>query len=187
MSKKIKIIVCIVLLIIIAVASFNTLKIHKQKMRIKGYLEYINSEVVEHRMETPEFMHVVLSAYKGEANGRNILKSIEYFTCDIIPELKKKCSSKSSCKSYYNSHKVELEKEIGVTNFNDFYSICNKCKKIDNPEFLEKTRFDTDRIQKTNNGLNCVLYYKYSDSDEISFDINISNSMYSDKGFIIIK
>ena len=187
MSKRIKIIVCIILLSITLLASFNTIKIYRQKKEIKNYLEYINSDMVEHRMETPEFMHVVLSAYKGDASGLNILKSIEYYTCDIIPRIKKNCTNKSSSKRYYNSHKIELEKELGVNNFNEFYDICVKCNNINNADFLEKTWFDTNKIEKTSNGLKCVLYYKYCDSDEISFNITISNSVYSDKGFIIIR
>lgn len=187
MSKKIIIIICVILLLITAFASCKTLKIYKQKKEINKYLDYINSDAVEHRMETPEFMHVVLAEYKGDAKGLSILKSLEYFTCDVIPDIKKNCGNDFKAKSYYNNHKIQLENQIGINNYNDFYEICKKLDFAKNLGALEYTKINTDSIKRTNNGLDFVIYYKYSDVDEISFNITIDNSTYQDKGFINVK
>ena len=187
MYKKIIIIICVILLIITALASFNTLRIYKQKKEINKYLEYINSDAVEHRMETPEFMHVVLAEYKGDAKGLSILKSLEYFTCDTITDIKKHCSNDFTTKRYYKSRKIQFQEEFGVNNYNEFYDICKKLDFSKDIGELEYTKINIDSIKRTNDGLNFDICYKYSNHDEILFNILVDNSTYQDKGFISIK
>ncbi len=187
MSKKIIAIVCVCLLLISSIAIFNIVKIRKQKKEVDKYLEYVKSTNIDHNINTPEYMHVVLAAYRGEAKGISVLKSIEYLSDTIVPEINKNCGNKISSWFYYSNHSRQLKQEICVNNFKEFYEICKKCKSIKNRDFLESSTFDADSVKRTNQGVDCVLYLKYSDSEEISFNITVLNTIPNNRGFIIVR
>lgn len=181
MPKKIIYSIIAILVLIIIIATYNTIIHHNQEKNVEKFMAYINSEEVGSEVKTPTNTHVVLAAYKGSTKGLNIVKSLSYFKNSIIPEVHKKCSNKFLAKRYYNTHKIQIEKELGITNFNDFYTLSTECKKyVENSE-EEYCKFDADSVKKENNRVTATLLLKYKNGEEMQFNIQILNKTASDR------
>ena len=186
MSKKYLIIILILLLIII-ITLYNVLIHIKQRNEINKYIEYINSEENDMEIKNPEYMHVVLATYKGDVEGLNILKSIFYISNNVIPSINKKCGNIISTKRYYKTHKIQVQKQIGIDNFNEFNELAKKIRAIKETEQIEYIKFDIDTIKKKTDGVSVVMNVKYYNSEEIKVSIKILNEKFSDKTSVIIK
>lgn len=187
MSKKIIKISIIVLILISIIAIYNTIIHHNQNKKIEEFMNYINSKDVDSGLQTPQFIHVVLATYKGKAEGLNITKSITYFINNTIPEINKKCRNSISTKMYYNNHKIQIEKQLGIDNYNDFKQLAEKCRGLSNTSTVEYVKFSMDEIHRNSDNTEATLHLKYDSNDEISFDLTILNEVYSDRTSVNIK
>lgn len=187
MSKKI-ISFCIVILVaIIIIATYSTIIQRNQKKEVERFMNYINSDEIGSEIKTPKYMHVVLATYKGKVEDLSILKSIMYFTNNIIPEIQQKCNNKLESRIYYKRHSLQISKQIGVNNIDDFYQIVYKCNMLTESDEIEYIKFDIDSIEKDKEGLRADLYLKYKQSEEVRFNIKILNNTYADQTSVIIK
>ena len=186
MSKKYLIIILILLLIII-ITLYNTLIHVKQENEINKYIEYINSDEIDTELQTPEYMHVVLATYKGDVEGLNILKSIFYNIKNLIPNINKNCGNIVSTKIYYKTHKMQIQKQIGIDNFNEFNELVKKCRAIEESDKIEYVKFDIDNINKETDGVSAVMHVKYTKSEELKLNIKILNEKFLDKTSVFIK
>lgn len=188
MTKKVLSIIIAILILIIVVATYSTIIHHNQKKKVQEFLDYTNSTEKGGELITPNYLHVVLGVYKGEASGLNILKSINYFTNNIVPEIHKKCGNIITSRLYYNNHKTQLQKQIGIDNFDDFYEIVKKCELMNDEEYtIEKIEFDKDSLNKDKDGVTASFRVKYINSGEIEFNVKVLNSVYSDRTSVNIK
>lgn len=188
MSKKATIIIAIVLLSIISLYSiYGAIISIRQKKEVENYMNYINSDEIGSELKTPDLMHVVLSAYKGEANGLKILKSVMYFKNNLIPDIQKNCGNRLFAKIYYSRHSKQLYNEFGINNKEEFYALVDKCNQLGNVENLKTVRFDTDSIKRVSDGVYVELKMKADGNSEVTFNVGILNEVYSDKTSVIIK
>lgn len=187
MSKKIISVFIVILIAITIIATYNTIIQRNQKKQIEKFMNYINSDEIGSELKTPKFMHVVLATYKGKVEDLAILKSIMYFNNNIIPEIQQKCDNKIESKIYYKNHSLQISKQIGINNFDEFYEIVDKCNTLTENDEIEYIKFDIDSIKKDNKGLNVILFLKYNQSEEVSFNILILNNVYSNQTSVIIK
>lgn len=187
MSKKVLSIIIAILVIIILFATISSIKHYNQRKQAEKFMKYVTSTEVDSDIKTPELMHIVLAAYKGDCGGLNIVKSINYFANNNVPEINKKCGNKLSAKMYYNNNKYKLEKQIGITNFEDFYKLVERCKLSKKSNIVESLRVDVNSVERELNGVKARIYIKYNDSEEISFDIKILNDVFPDKTSVIIR
>ena len=192
MKKKLNIslvilIMLAILIMIIIVATYNAIILNKQNKEIDKFIEYVNSTEKGSELQTPELTHVVLAAYKGEASGLKIVKTIMYYANNNIPEIHEKCSSKFSSKRYYKAHKIQIYKQLGIDNFDDFYVLAEKCMRIKNTGNIESIRFDYNSVKIEDDGVSAVLCIRYEDSDEVSFNVKILNSTSSNQTSINIR
>ena len=188
MSKKSIIIIAMVALCIITVISLYGIIIsNKQKKEVQNYLDYINSEEIGSELKTPDSMHVVLSAYKGELKGLTILKSIMYFKNNMITDIQKNCGNRLFAKIYYSRHSNQLYREFGINNKDEFYELVDKCNMLGDVENLEYVRFNTKSIVRASEGVFAELRMKERGNTEVIFNVGILNKTYSDKTSIIIK
>ncbi len=187
MSKKVLSIIIAILVIIILIATISSIKHYNQRKQAEKFMNYVTSTEVDSDIKTPELMHIVLAAYKGNCEGLNIVKSINYIANNTIPEINKKCGNKMSAKIYYNNNKYKIEKQTGIKSFDEFYKLVERCKVSKKSNTVESMRADVNSIERESNGVKARIYVKYNDSDEISFDIKILNDVFSDKTSVIIK
>lgn len=188
MSKKTTIIIAIVLLCIISIISiYGTIISNRQKKEVKNYMNYINSDEVGSELKTPDLMHVVLAAYKGEAKGLTILKSVMYFKNNLIPDIQKNCGNRLFANIYYRRHSKQLYNEFGINNKEEFYVLVDKCNQLGDVNKLKTIGFNTDSIKRVNDGLYVELKMKTDGNSEVTFNVRILNKVYSDKASVIIK
>lgn len=186
MSKK-YIIIILFLLLIILISLYNTLILIKQKNEINKYIEYINSDYFDTELQTPKYMHVLLESYQGDVEGTNILKSIFYSVNNVIPNISKNCRNIINTKIYYKTHKIQIQKQIGIDNFKEFNELVKKCRVIEESDKIEYIKFDIDNIKKTDDGVSAIMHVKYTNSEELKFNIKILNEKFSDKTSVFIK
>lgn len=187
MSKKVISIFIVILIAITTIATFNTIIQRNQKKQIEKFINYINSDEIGSELQTPKFMHVVLATYKGKVEDLTILKSIMYFNNNIIPEIQKKCDNRIESKIYYKNHNLQIAKQIGINNIEEFYQLVDKCNTLTENDKIEYIKFDIDSIKKDDKGLNVTLLLKYNQSEEVGFNISILNNVYSNHTSVIIK
>lgn len=187
MSKKIIKISIVVLVLISIIAIYNTIIHYNQNKKVEEFFNYINSQDVDSELQTPQFMHVVLATYRGKVEGLSILKSITYFTNNTIPEINKKCGNAFGARMYYNNHKIQIEKQLGIDNYKDFKSLAEKCSNLKDVSTIEYMKFNMDEIHRNSDNTEATLYLKYSNCDEISFNIKVLNEVFSDRTSVNIK
>ena len=187
MSKRMMIIITMVLLVLItSISIYGTVVAKKQQKEIDNYLNYINSDEIGNEVKSPDFIHVVLAAYDGDVNGKTIVKSISYFENNILPEIQKKCGNKLLAGIYYSRHSNQLYKEYGITNKKEFNELVQKCKQID-MDNIKSNEFNVDSIEVKDDSLNVELKIKDTSNNTAIFSVRILNKANADKTSVIIK
>ena len=90
-------------------------------------VNYINNDKkINSGTETVGNISEVFSLYEGDMNSIVLDKSAYNFAVNLIPEYYKI----QDVTEYYNQNKKIIERYIGITNFDDFYKLVEKIKKL---------------------------------------------------------
>lgn len=181
--KKRKILIILILIILLVL--MITLIILKSHIRTpKENLEYINSDEMDSGTFSPQMIHIVIAYYEGDLNPKAISKSTYYFVNNMIPKLLKECSDDSKIDKYFEKNMDEIKFNIGINDKDEFKALMQEIKKLSGKLEFESSRFDRDNITRENSSLKTILYVKYKNNPELSFDVTISNKVYNNKSSI---
>ena len=175
----------LILLILVLLMCMITLIIIKNQLRTpEENLKYINSNEMDKGTVSPEMIHVVIASYEGELNPKAISKSTYYFINYVIPEYLNECKNDSKTDKYFEKNKDKINLDIGINNKDEFKNLIQEIKKLSGKLEFESSRFDKDNINKESYNLKTILYVKYKNNSEISFNVTISNKIYNNKSSI---
>lgn len=173
----------IIILIFLVIIAFNVilLKINISQINTVQYdLEYINSDEVPEGIESPKFIGKTFSQYSGNVKAISVSKACYMFATEILPEYRKACAEEDITR-YYNKHAGNIFILTGIQTQDDFSSLIEEIKKLDEDLIFESYRFDFNNISINNDYIIAKLYIKYKSCDEVMVNVKIYNQVYADR------
>lgn len=174
--RKILRIIILILIIMLAIIALFFLSSDGQTYLIVNYIN--NDKKINSGTETVGNISEVFSLYEGDMNSIVLDKSAYNFAVNLIPEYYKI----QDVTEYYNQNKKIIERYIGITNFDDFYKLVEKIKKLNGNNLkLEKYMIYEKSTTKNIDTITTVLAIQYENNDKILFKLEILNNIEKNK------
>lgn len=176
-NKIKRLLVILGILLIVAITAIVIIKYNPTDRRLKK----IYNEEYEGRIEKmPLNVSPLFEKYTGKINQRSIYKAMYIFVDDIVPKYYskfKKDFNRDNIENYYDKKSMIIEKELGITEKQEFVKFIQELEKIKNSELnLEEYIIVPESINNTNKSLKFVLLIKYEGNSRIAYNLEILNS-----------
>lgn len=186
--KKIKILICICLILLIALLGF--LLLNPELKSYRQLDEILVSDQMDEHLVLPSGLYMLMSEYKGSLTTEIISKQYNHYATVLIPKYYKNCKDLSSdeLNSFFNKNSKVIYIELGYDNVTDFEKFINVLKTLkgENLEF-ESYSLLIDSLQKTKDGKSMYLSIKYKDNSEVVFNSYVERKKTEDRPSIILK
>lgn len=186
-----KILKIIILLFLVAVVIFSVILFILLRNSVDGKLNDIYNEDIIGEIEImPLNVEILFTEYNGFTNQRSIYKSMNYFVTETIPKyyLEIKNLNQEEIKQYYNRNTQNIEKEIGITDENNFVKFAENIQKLTGEELsLSKYVINPNSVSRYSTYTGGVILVTYENNEKIGFYMEILNDADQTKTPIIYK
>lgn len=177
-SKILKLMIVLLSIILIVILAVFILFFNNSTNK---NLRYIYDTEVEGQIEKmPLNVVYAISEYKGSVNQRSIYKALYMLVDEMIPKYKNLLSeiNEVGISNYFNKNKIEIAKELGITEENDFISFIGTIKELNGETLtLEEYTFHPEGTSKKTGYLQTILLIKYAGNEKIGLYVKLSNEV----------
>ncbi len=152
---------------------------------INRYLNYIYNENKENDIgKMPMDVSKLFVEYKGTVPQITIYKTMYSFVDKIIEKyyLETNNLNEEQLNEYYSKNRKNIEKEIGISELNQFIKFLEPIKKLTGTELkLNNYTINSNTITRYATYTKFVLLVKYENNETIGFYLEILNSVDKEK------
>lgn len=176
---KKRLIFCILIIIILATIFIIKNNLPEDRLLRKIYNKDADFEILRY----PNNVSFLFRDYEGKIENFSIYRSIYDFVKNEIPKYHSdlKTSNDKQIKNYFEKHKNEIGKILGIDREEEFYNFVKTLKNLETEKLeLEKYLINSDvKLEDSDTYYRFVLLVKYKDNDEIGFYMEIPKYNYS--------
>lgn len=152
---------------------------------IENRINYIYNDKEGTINQMPQNVSPLFVEYAGMIPQRTVYKAMNVFVNDIVQDYYSKFKndfSKEKIEKYFDSNYGDIEKELGITEKEEFVKFINTLSSLKGDELkVEQYIIIPESIIQISRATKFVLAVDYEGNDRVLFELNLLNTSSDDK------
>ncbi len=175
MKKGIKIIIVAIILLIALIGCI--ILVISNNNRSYEFSSLNNEKDVIMDATPVQYLFKAMNVYRGFSSRNTINKTYYNFAINIVPKYKNLQLTDDGAKKYFNRSKDNINKELGITNVDEFVDFIKLVNTINDEEFkLKEYRIYSQSINDIGDYLDVYIGIVYEGQKEIVFNSRIKTN-----------